>query len=108
MSKTKIPHAQYIAQKDDIPVASRLGFLLLRREYKGKESTPDQIAKAFSLAEELARAGFETPFVDDKNLKATPEFYKRARDVLNTMRHNPQSTPLSEALDDLQAYCERT
>ncbi len=105
MSKIQIPRSEYVATNNDITVASKLGYLALRRQYNGQESTPEQVAKIFARAEAVVKAGFITQFVDDKSLVPTQEFYNRARAATNVLPEGKTVDALRCALDDLYGYC---
>lgn len=105
MSQIQVPHQVYIAKKGDIPVASKLGFLSLRHQYNGKQTTAIQVAAVFSAAEGVAQAGFGVPFVDDARLLPTEEFFARARAAIDVLPQGKPADALGSALDDLHAHC---
>ena len=104
MLKKQIPHRQYIAKKDDIPVASKLGYLFLLHQYKGKDSTPEQVARSFSIADAVTCAGFETCFADNKKSPLTQAFYTNAREAIKNLPEEVRHDALNMALDELYEH----
>ena len=103
MSNRNKPTHILVAQKNDLPMSSILGYLTLCAYGKGKEKTVSETVEAFRWAGDVALHALGTA-ANDKGLSLTPEFFSRAEDRILTKYAGKPQQALRQAVTELREH----
>ena len=92
-----------VAQKNDLPMSSILGYLTLRAYDKGKEKTVSETVDAFRWAGDVAFHALG-PAANDKGLSLTSEFFSRAEDRIFARYVGKSQRALRQAITELREH----
>lgn len=107
MSKSNLSHADKISRNTDLPVASRLGYLTLKKIYAGQVETAAQTAHAFKIANDIVWEVTQDPKYDTAKFPLTQEFFAKAMQAVEEIEQSNDKAALKKALGVMmQLHCD--